>query len=266
MEVREFALRIVRTEKLGDKLSPPPSGLTDDRPGPPVKLESPGRPENLNIVAARDARVPSIRGMHDIEQRQRIVHAFANHELQATELFAWALLAFPRAPGEFRRGVLDILEDEQRHTRMYISRLAAWDLGLGAFPVTGYFWSKTGALTSPLRFICAMSLTFENANLDHTLDYAAAAEHVGDTRTGTLLRQIHRDEIEHVRFGWEWLQRFKGREASAWEAYCENVTWPLRPARARGGRFHPESREAAGLDSDYIRRLREASQDAPGNG
>ncbi len=262
MEVREFALNIAQSSELADKLAPPPPELTDDAPGPALKLSTPSRPDNLRIVAAHDAKVPSIGGMHDIRQRIRILHAFANHELQATELFAWALLAFPEAPGEFRRGLLAILEDEQRHTRMYIARLSAWDVQLGAFPVTGYFWNKVGTLTSPLRFICAMSLTFENANLDHTLDYAVAADRLGDEKTAALLRQVHRDEIEHVRFGWQWLQRFKRRAATAWEAYCENVTWPLRPALARGSNFYPQSREAAGLDAETIRLLGEAVRDA----
>ena len=38
-------------------------------------------------------------------------------------MFAWALLAFPEAPLDFRRGLLRILDDEQRHTRMYIARV-----------------------------------------------------------------------------------------------------------------------------------------------
>ena len=32
------------------------------------------------------------------------------------------------------------------------------------FPVSGWFWSKVEAITTPLAFLCAMSLTFENAN------------------------------------------------------------------------------------------------------
>jgi len=36
-------------------------------------------------------------------------HALANHELQAIELFAWAVLAFPDTPIAFRRGLIAIL-------------------------------------------------------------------------------------------------------------------------------------------------------------
>jgi hypothetical protein len=62
---------------------------------------------------------------------------------------------------------------------MYEARLVALGGHFGQFPVSGYFWSKVDAITSPLRFVCAMSLTFENANLDHTVDYAAAARRAG---------------------------------------------------------------------------------------
>ena len=51
-----------------------------------------------------------------------------------------------------------------------------------------------------------------------------------------------------------------------WEAYCANVTWPLRPALGRGKVFHRTSREAAGMEAEFIRLL-EASQRAdPPNG
>ncbi|HEY0781598.1 MAG TPA: DUF455 family protein, partial [Thermoanaerobaculia bacterium] len=179
----------------------------------------------------------------------------ANHELQAAELFAWALLAFPDAPAAFRRGLLDILIEEQRHTRMYRARLAAAGADLGDFPVHGYFWSKVGTFTTPLRFVCAMSLTFENANLDHTLDYAAAARKARDEKTARVIDRVHQEEIGHVRFGWTWLQRLKSDDLSMWEAFTANLTWPLRPLRAKGRTFDVAGREAAGLDADFIHRL-----------
>jgi len=255
MELRDFALRVVTSADLEEKLAPAPRGLTDERPGVPLRPAGPGRPPGLVPVAAREARVPPLEGMADPAQRARILHAFANHELQAVELFAWAILAFPGASAELRRGLLAVLGDEQRHTRMYAARSEALGLPFGAQPVTGYFWSKVAEIHSPLAFVCAMSLTFENANLDHTVDYAKAARRAGDERTAAVIDRVHRDEVEHVRFGWTWLNRLKGADETPWDAFRRSLSWPLRPAKARGSTFHRGGRVAAGLDPEFIRLL-----------
>ena len=255
MEIQDFALAVVTTEDLVRKLGAPPAGLTDEELGSPLRIELPGRPPELRFQ--RRIEVPPSEGMPDPAQRSRILHALTNHELQAAELFAWALLAFPDAPKEFRQGLLRILADEQRHTRMYIARVEDAGARFGDYPVNGYFWSKIETITTPLRFLCAMSLTFENANLDHTLEYEEAARRAGDAKTAAVIERVHLDEIEHVRFGWTWLQIFKDEDESAWDAYRANLTWPLRPAKARGRTFHREGREAAGLDAEFIRRLEE---------
>jgi uncharacterized ferritin-like protein (DUF455 family) len=256
VEIRDFARTVVETEDLVLKLGAPPAELTDEAPGPPLRIDQPGRPPDLRFQRRID--VPPSEGMPDPAQRPRILHALANHELQAAELFAWALLAFPDAPGDFRQGLLRILADEQRHTRMYLARVEDAGARFGDFPVNGYFWSKIETVTSPLRFLCAMSLTFENANLDHTLEYEEAARRAGDIKTAAVIERVHLDEIEHVRFGWTWLQVFKRENESAWDAYRANLTWPLRPAKARGRTFNREAREAAGLDRELIRRLEES--------
>lgn len=256
MEIRDFALAVLLSEDLAVKLTPAAGTLTDDAPGAAFRAAGPGRPPNLRMVSGRRAKAPGIAGMADPAQRPRILHALASHELQAAELFAWSLLAFPGAPPAFRRGLLAILYDEQRHTRMYVARLEANGARFGDFPVNGYFWQKAPAIASPLCFLCAMSLTFENANLDHTVDYAEAARRAGDEKTAAVIDRVHRDEIEHVRFGWTWLQRWKAEDESTWQAYQANLSFPLRPARARGRTFHRSGREAAGLDRDFIERLK----------
>ena len=259
MEVRELARRVVETASLDEKLAPFPEEWTDADPGPSLRLPGPGRPANLVISPVTETRVPRPGGMADPVQRPRLLHALANHELQATELYAWALLAFPEAPADYRRGLVAILHDEQRHTRMYAARLKAHGAELGDYPVSGYFWNKVEHVTSPLRFVCAMALTFENANLDHTVDLAELARTGGDDKTAAVIDRVHRDEVEHVRFGWKWLRRLKDEDQTEWEAFRANLTWPLRPAKAKGRRFHRRGREAAGLDPDFIRRL-EASE------
>jgi uncharacterized ferritin-like protein (DUF455 family) len=259
-ELRDIALRILLTPELEAKLRPPPARATDERPGPPFIAGQPARPPELAIASWREVRVPPLEGMADPRQRPRIVHALANHELQAVELFAWAILAFPLAPAEFRAGLLRILADEQRHTRWYLERLTAWGVKLGDYPVTGYFWSKVPGLTTPLRFVCAMGLTFENANLDHCADYAGAARAAGDGRTADLLDRVGADEVGHVRFAVRWLEAWKGEGASQSETYRENVTWPLRAALARGRSFRTEPRERAGIDPEFIHVLSEAER------
>jgi uncharacterized ferritin-like protein (DUF455 family) len=261
MEIRDFALTVLLSEDLDTKLAPPPTpleALTDEAPGPAFRAAAPGRPAHLKFAPGGAADAPPVAGLHDPAQRPRILHALANHEFQAAELFAWALLAFPDAPPDFRRGLLRILVDEQRHTRMYLARLAEAGGRFGDHPLNGYFWRKADAIGSPLAFICAMSLTFENANLDHTIDSAEAARRAGDSKTAAVIDRVHEDEIEHVRFGWTWLQAFKREDESAWDAFRANLTFPLRPARARGRRFHREGREAAGLDPEFIRNLEES--------
>jgi uncharacterized ferritin-like protein (DUF455 family) len=259
MEIRDFALQVLTAEDLDVKLAPPSEAvveLTDDAPGAARRERAPGRPAALRIRGS--VKIPALDGMVDPAQRPRILHGLANHELQAAELFAWALLAFPDAPPPFRRGLAAILVEEQRHTRMYRARLLASGADLGDHPVHGYFWSKIETFQSPLDFICAMSLTFENANLDHTVDYAAAARRAKDVKTAAVIDQVHEDEVEHVRFGWRWLQLLKGEGESAWQAYERSLTWPLRAARARGRSFDRAGREAAGLNPEFIRRIEES--------
>ena len=269
MNAHAWARRVVESDRLADKLAPPPQPLVLDDGAPVLHIAAPGRPRELTIVPGKQARVPPIAGMSDPAQRARILHALANHELQAVELFAWALLAFPDAPRAFRRGLVAIAADEQRHFALYQARLAAHGTRFGDHPVTGHFWAKLDHLTGPLEFACAMGLTFEAANLDFAGDYAAAARACGDTATAAALDRVHADEIRHVRFGWQWLRRLapesaESRDAArgsaprgfdAWDAYTRHVRFPLGPARARGARFDRDARRRAGFDEAFIARL-----------
>lgn len=260
--MREWAEAIVRGTSLADKLAAPP---VDDVRGAALRLSAPGRPDSLQIVAGRAARVPPIAGMRDPAQRARILHALANHELQAIELFAWALLAYPDAPAQFRRGLAAIVVEEQRHFGLYVDRLRAHGVAFGDHPVTGHFWNKLEQLVSPIEFVCAMGLTFENANLDFAGEYARAARACGDVATAEALDQVHVDEIKHVHFGYVWLRRFAPPGISAWDAYNAHVQFPLGPRRARGATFDREARERAGFDAQFIDALA-ASESVRPNG
>jgi len=252
---RAYARSIVLGDTLAAKLVPPPDELDLVDAEPPLRLDAPGRPAALQLVPGRHAKVPPVAGMRDPSQRARILHALANHELQAIELFAWALLAFPDAPIPFRRGLVAILADEQRHFALYAQRLAALGATFGDHPVTGHFWNKLDHLATPLAFVCAMGLTFENANLDFASEYAAAARACGDTATTDALDRVHADEIAHVHFGYVWLRRFAGDDVEPWDAYLAHVQFPLGPRRARGATFDRDARRRAGFDERFIAEL-----------
>ena len=264
MEVRAFAMSLLEARTLETKLDPGPRQLSDETPGPALRIESPGRPPELALVPRQRVVVPPAEAMHDPAQRARILHALANHELQAAELFAFALLAWPDAPRPFRRGLLAILREEQSHMQLYLDRLASMDVAFGSLPVNGHFWAKVASLRTPLDFVCTMGLTFENANLDFCPEHIRAAHKAGDTETASVLERVHREEIRHVRFAWRWMRRFKSAGSDDWTATWDHVAPPHGPARARGATFDRAAREAAGLSPAFIDQLSSTSPTRPG--
>jgi uncharacterized ferritin-like protein (DUF455 family) len=256
MEIRDFAERLLRAETLEAKLTRMSEPLTDEQPGLVWRPERPGRPANLQFAPRRAAPpMPRPEAFADPQKRAVAHHIMANHELQACEVMALVLCAFPAAPAAFRRGLAQIIGDEQRHTRMHAERAAALGLLFGDLPVNSYIWQKAQQFESVLDYLAGLPLTFEGANLDHTLEFAGYFQAAGDARSAALMRVIHRDEIEHVRFGLEWLRRLKAPGQSDWDAYVAHLKWPLRPARARGDEFDRAARVAAGMSDEFIERL-----------
>lgn len=262
MEIREFAERVLLSETLDEKLRRADSGFTDENPGDAWRPEAPVRPANLQFAPRRQApAMPKPGAFSDPAKRAAAHHIMANHELQACEVMAFVLVAFPDAPADFRRGLAHIIDDEQRHTRMHMQRASALGTEFGDLPVNCYIWKKALGYECVLDYLAGLPLTFEGRNLDHTLEFANIFEEAGDERSAAVMRAIHHDEIEHVRFGWEWLRRFKAPDETEWEAYCKHLHWPLRPAKAKGDVFQKAARRAAGLTEDFIDHLEQAQAD-----
>ena len=263
MELRAFAERVLLAAALEEKLRAVAfSSLTDGDPGPAVRIDRPARPANLPFAGRREAPpMPRTEAFVDPGKRAIAHHIMANHELQALEVMAFALLAFPEAPQEFRLGMARVMADEQRHTRMHIERAADLGLEFGSLPVNGYFWGKAQQFASVLDYLAGLPLTFEGCNLDHTLEFEAQFAAAGDKRSSAIMRAIHRDEIEHVKFGLDWLRRLKPESQSDWEAYTSHLHHPLRAEKARGRAFHRSPREAAGMSAEFIDRLEASGAD-----
>ena len=205
--------------------------------------------------------MPKPGALIDPHKRGIAHHILANHELQAVEVMAFVLLAFPDAPAEFRTGLVHIIDDEQRHTRMHADRAAELGVPFGSQPVNCYIWQKAQSFESVLDYLCGLPLVFENRNLDHTVEFERYFLDAGDERSAGIVRAIHRDEIEHVRFGIDWLRRMKPADKSDWETFRDHLKWPLRPEKARGDDFQTDARIAAGLSPEFVEALR-TSQDS----
>lgn len=262
MELREFAEQILFATTLEEKLAAPDI-LVDERPGPAIDMPPmPGRPPGLAFKPSGSSRskFPSLNRLEQEAERGRLLHFFANHELLATELMALALLRFPEAPASFRRGVLQTLREEQEHIRLYLKRMRECGIEFGALPVSGYFWRAVSPMNSPLDFVTGINLTFEQANLDFSMHFARAFTAVGDTQTAELLDRICHDEIAHVAHGLKWFRRWKEAGVSDWQAFCQQLKYPLSPQRAKGIDLNVEGRRAAGFDSEFIAALNVFSQ------
>lgn len=265
MEIREYAEQILLSADLDKKLAAAPPELTDRIPGTVMRVPEPARTADLKFAPRRAApKMPALGALQHPGKRGLAHHIMANHELQALEVMAWVLLAFPDAPAEFRSGMTQVMRDEQRHTRMHIERAARLGCPFGSQRVNCYIWKKAMAFTSVLDYLAGLPLVLEAANLDHSLELAETFDHVGDPRSAALMRRIHHDEIEHVRFGLHWLQQLKPAHLSDFEAFQQHLHWPLRPAKARGNEFQRHARTQAGMDEEFLARLESAAEEEQG--
>ena len=259
MELHTYARRVLLSDDLAVKLAAPAEPLTDAEPGWPLRPELPGRPANLKIAPRREApALPKPGGFVDPRRRGVAHHLLANHELQAAEVMAAVLLAFPEAPAEFRMGLAGILADEQRHTRMHVRRCGELGVPFGSLPVSGYIWEKARAFTGVLDYLAGVPLTLEHRNLDHSLALEQNFAAAGDEKGAATMRAIHRDEIRHVAFGLDWLRRLKPPGQTDFDAYAAHLHWPLRPEKAVAVPYDRAGRVAAGMDEEFLTRLEAA--------
>jgi uncharacterized ferritin-like protein (DUF455 family) len=258
VELREWAVRILSADTLDEKLFTPDQ-FTDLCPGEPLLFSEPVRPAGMQFKrhTSRE-KLPSFHEHRHPDKRAVCLHRFAGHELLAVEIMAHALLAFPEAPKHFRKGVANTLREEQEHVRLYIARIEAMGLKFGDLPLYRHFWSHVPHLTCPIRYLSVMSLTFEMANLDFAPMYGASFAKAGDVASAALMQRILEDEISHVSFGINWLQKLKKKEENEWDVWEQNLPFLMTPSRAKGFVFNEDFRRRAGVPEAWIQKLKKA--------
>ncbi|MDG1896059.1 MAG: DUF455 family protein [Fuerstiella sp.] len=256
MELRAFAERVLLSDSLSEKIQRPATTLTDHSPGAALRVDNPVRPGNLQFAPRRTApTMPKPQAFIEPKKRAVAHHIMANHELQALEVMAMVLLAFPDAPAEFRMGMAEIMFDEQRHTKMHAQRSEELGVAFGDLPVNSYIWNKATEYASVLEYVAGLPLVFEGANLDHTVEFEKYFLKHGDVRGAAIMKAIYKDEILHVQFGMHWLRQLKDPSLSEFEAWQKALHWPIRPANAKGDVLQRQARREAGMDADFIDQL-----------
>lgn len=256
MELKEWATRILSADTLAEKLLAP-EHLTDEDPGVPLLFNEPTRPQGMGFCRrTKEEKLPPFQEHRSQDKRAICLHRFAGHELLAVEIMAHALTAFPDAPKAFRKGVAHTLQEEQGHVKMYMERMEEMGLRFGDLPLYRHFWNHVPYLTSPIRYLSTMSLTFEMANLDFAPLYGRSFAAFGDEKSAELMTQILADEIHHVSFGFRWLNKLKEETSSSWDSWIASMSPKLGPHRAKGFVLLEENRRKAGIPEDWIANLK----------
>lgn len=245
--VERWAFDFISATSLEHKLTPPPPPTEWSHPSTPLVIDSPGRPAEM-VPRENKKKTPKVQLQ---ERRAEVLHTFLHHELQAAELFAWAILAFPETPASFRRGLLSICRDEIRHLQMYQSHLITLGHPFGSFAINDWFWKRVPAQnpTAP-HFLARLGIAFEGANLDHGARYTAAFAAAGDTRAAEIQAQIVEEEVPHAAFALHWFRELTGSaDFEKWRTY---LPAPISPAMARGTPLNVEARIKAGYSPEFL--------------
>ena len=261
--VERWCHELVTTRELRHKLAPPEppdparaESWTGWKNGysmlAPTTLRTPGRAPEL-VISARSPRTRGARALVRRAARARLVHTFLHHEVQAAELFAWAILAFPDTPLAFRQGLVRLCLEELEHGHLYANHLAELDTAYGDYPVRDWFWERVGSCASPLAFVALMGVGLEGANLEHTARFAGWFREAGDERGARILERVEREEVAHVAFARRWFERLAGHfDYERWSAALPD---PLTPSILRGTPLNRVARARAGLSPDFLDRL-----------
>lgn len=257
MELREWAIRILSADTLEEKLLCPEL-LTDSHPGEPLFFNEPVRPQGMGFqIKKKEEKLPPFHDHKKEANRAICLHRFAGHELLAVEIMAHALTAFPNAPKAFRKGIAHTLKEEQGHVKLYMERMQELGVHFGDLPLYKHFWNQVPYLTSPIRYVSVMSLTFEMANLDFAPLYGRSFANSGDEKSAALMGQILLDEINHVSFGYSWLNKFKSKEDASWDSWLQAIPETLNPKRAKGFVVMEKSRRKAGIPQEWIQKIKQ---------
>jgi uncharacterized ferritin-like protein (DUF455 family) len=220
------------------------------------RIARPGRPAHWRVVS-RSPATPRPEALVERSARAKLLQRFVHHELQAAELFAWAVLAFPTAPRAFRAGLVRLCGEEIAHMRLYLAHLRTLGAEFESFPVRDWFWERVPSCTDAAAVVALQGVGLEGANLEHSARFAAQFRAVGDERAAAILEQVGQDEIAHVAFAKKWFEHFTGAELT-FATWSAKLPAPLSASVLQGRPINRAARNRAGLDDAFVDALESA--------
>lgn len=169
------------------------------------------------------------------ESQREKLHREYNTEVQGMEIAAQSLAEFPHAPWDLRMEIARQCWDESRHARLYIQRLTEKDGFKGEFPIANHEWTTTCVFETLVARLAIQNRTFESGSMDSMRKAIKVWNDAGDPRTAEITDAILADEVQHVRYANQWINRL-GREdpkvvlqVAASVAQLRHMSTALRP-------------------------------------
>ncbi len=213
-------------------------------------LKTPGRPQDFKIVDPRN--VPSRRNIQNIANRINFLHALANIELLAIELPCLCLLRFGSDDTDFVKMQLDVIRDEALHFRLLQDCLQSYDSSFGHLPVHHGLWDYAWQCQSLLEHQIMIPCYLEARGLDVTHEFVENFNTLGDFKSRDALNKIHEDEIKHVRYGIQYLEKVaRHTKTSPEQLYHDTLHKFFGDKKKSRIKLNKESRSKAGFTQSY---------------
>ena len=171
---------------------------------PPSKIETPGYPPALELVAPKALKR---RGISTQQGRNILMHSVAHIEYNAINLALDAAYRFRQQPTQYYLDWLRVAQDEARHFQLINRYLRDHDCEYGKYPAHNGLWSMT--VETDYDVLARMALVprvLEARGLDVTPGLIKRLTRVEDEAAIEILEVIYQDEVEHVRIGSHWFK------------------------------------------------------------
>lgn len=213
-----------------------------------------GRPPRPRQVPPRE--LPR-RGLGSVSGRAAFLHAIAHIEFNAINL-AWdAVLRFPGMPEAYYADWLSCADDEARHYRLLVDRLAELGHAYGDFDAHDGLWRMAERTAdSCLARMALVPRVLEARGLDVTPAMIERFRALGDGATVAILELILREEVAHVAAGTRWFRYLCEREGRAPRATFRQLLQEHARDVLRGP-YNVDARLQAGFDTEEMALLEE---------